>query len=85
MTKRAKNGTRWIDGKLFEFIYAGEDRDYVDEVAEKVRNGEYPTPWGEAESYARVVKMNWTDMKFEREDGSTADFNRYAVYAFPKE
>lgn len=87
--RRARNGTRWIDGKLFTFVYASRDKAQVREIAAKVREGEYPC--GHAQSgcggphYARVVKQNWHDMTVEVEDGEDLDLNCYAVFAFPKD
>lgn len=83
MRKRAKDGTRWIDGKLFVLRSVHDDKEYANEIAAKVRKGETVCGFGEkcrGPHYARVVRHNWHDLSTD-----SYDLNRWAVFCFPKE
>lgn len=86
MSTRARDGTRWIDGKLFVLRSVHEDKETAREIAQDVREGKTVCGHGnKGPHYARVVKHNWNDRSIETDDGEEIDMNRWAVFAFPKE
>lgn len=77
-----------MGGKLFVLRSVHEDKEYARSIADKVREGETSCGCGcpaGTEHYARVVKHNFHDRSYERDDGTELDLNRYAVFAFPKD
>lgn len=89
MSTRAEDGTRWIDGKLFTFVFQTSDKSEAKQVAEQVRKGNHPCGHAahgcHGPHYARVVRRNWHDHSLEMDDGEMLDLNDWAVFAFPKE
>jgi hypothetical protein len=85
MTRRAENGSRWIKAggnkKLFVLHSVHDDKAYAKRLAGMIRRGEAAGCFGQqGPHYARVVRHNWHDISTD-----DADFNRWAVYCFPKE